>query len=70
MVIKKGAAKPKFIRSAKRVKLGVGIGSVDGNISLVSLNPAGRKSDNGTKSLKSLFLVKSISDPADFQEII
>ena len=42
-VVKKGAAKPKlFIRNRKRVKLGVGVGSVDGNISLVSLNPVRR----------------------------
>ena len=51
------------------VKLKTGVCSPDGNFTSVSLNAAGRTSDDGTKMLNSLLLTKHILDPHRFKEV-
>lgn len=59
----------KIIKRAKHVKLGIRVSSVDGKLDLVSFIPTVRKSDRGTKILKSLCFVKGISYPRDGKEV-
>ena len=51
------------------VKLKTGVRSPDGNFTSVSLNAAGRTSDDGTKMLNSVLLTKHILDPHRFKEV-
>jgi hypothetical protein len=62
-------ARGRSMRGSKLRKLQLGVQRGDGNFDSISFNSAGRRSDDGTKILKSMMMTKLVLDPQNYEEV-
>lgn len=62
-------ARGRSMRGSKLLKLQLGVQRGDGNFDSISFNSAGRRSDDGTKILKSMMMTKLVLDPQNYEEV-